>query len=504
MRRAWLTLALTLLLGAGSDAAGQRVTVEGSRRHPAAEALREIIERGTYRVIDRDTVLPVVFRQDGDLIVVDAAVRLEGAVTGSVAVVGGSFFLRPGARIGGVAVSVEGTIGMSRLATLGDTLSLPLDYSVEVSHAGDHYLVRIQSPPRPPLIEPEGFFGVVLPSYDRVNGATVRLAVQGGVGTDSLRPRYRLMGSYYSARGALGARGEFRLPLGGRASAAFVGGREVLTRDAWIRGDLSNSLSALLVHSDVRNYYESDFGSVIIEQLPPPSLRSGEGYVVPRVGVTASRDRSLAARDPWTLFGDEPWRPNPEVFEGTLTSAMAGFTAGWRGVSSRFTATGDLEWAFPSPLGFRWGQREFVQITGDGRWSMLALWNHSLTLRAHVMQSFGPDPAPPQRWTLMGGPGTLPTLEKGALRGDNVVFVQSTYAIPLRPLALPVVGIPELAARHAVGSAWISEGETPRWQQNLAVGLLLPFADLFLYLDPASADRDPHFSIGFRLPRLPR
>ena len=30
-------------------------------------------------VIDRDTVLPPVFRQEGDLIVVDAVVRLEGA-----------------------------------------------------------------------------------------------------------------------------------------------------------------------------------------------------------------------------------------------------------------------------------------------------------------------------------------------------------------------------------------------------------------------------------------
>jgi hypothetical protein len=499
VRSAWTILALLILSGA--DAAAQRLVVEGSMRHPAAVALRELAARGTYRVIDRDTVLPVFFRQEGDLVVVDAVVRLEGSVTGSVAVVGGSFFLRPGARIGGAIVSAAGTVGSSGLATLGDTLALAPEYRVDVSRAGDEYLVRIEAPPRPALVAPQGLFGVVLPSYDRVNGATVRVGAGGSVGTDSLRPTYEVVGSYFSARGTVGGRGEFRLPMGGRAHLAFSGGREVLTRDAWIRDDLSNSLSALFVRSDVRNYYESDFGSVRIEQLPPPTLRVGEGYMVPRVGVTASRDRSLTANDPWTLFGKEPWRENPEVFEGTLTSASAGFASGWRGISSGFEATADLEWAFPSPLGFSWGEREFVQVTADGRWGALAMWDHSLTLRGHVMQTFGPDPAPPQRWSLIGGPGTLPTLEQGGLRGDNVLFLQSTYAIPLPYLTLPFVGIPELAAQHAVGTAWVSKAPAPRWQQNLALGVRFSVADLFVYVDPAADEPDPHFSVGFHLPR---
>ena len=498
-RAAALALALLVLLGARAEA--QRLVVEGSRRHPAAAALHEIAGRGTYRIIDRDTVLPAFFRHDGDLVVVDAVVRLEGAVTGSVAVVGGSVFLRPGARIGGLALTVAGGVGTSNLATFGDTLSLPLDYRVHVAREGEQYAVTIEAPARPPLVEPSGFFGLVIPSYDRVNGVTVRIGARGSFGTDSLRPRYSLYGSYHSARGSLGGRGELRLPLGGRAYAGAFGGRESLTRDAWIRGDFSNSVSALLVRSDVRNYYESDYGGVIIEQEPKPTLETGEGYVAPRVGVIASRDRSLESAEPWTLFGDEPWRPNPPVFEGTLTSATVGLAAGWRGFTSGFTANADLEWAFPSPLGFAWGEREFVQVTADGLWNMLALWNHTLAVRGHVMQSFGPEAAPPQRWTLLGGPGTLPTLEQGELRGDNVVFFESTYAVPLAFVALPVVGIPELAARHAVGSAWVSDGETPRWQQNLALGLRVRMADLFLYLDPAADDRDPHFSVGFTLPR---
>lgn len=499
MRRIWLSLALLLLLRP-AGAAGQRLVIEARSRQPAVRALQEIVARDDYRVIDRDTVFPTTFRHEGDLVVVGAVVRLEGAVTGSVGVVGGSFFLRPGARVGGVAAAVAGSIGMSSLATIGDTLSLPLEYDVTVTRAGEEFRVAVRNPARPPMLALAGAFGVLLPSYDRVNGATVRVGVGGSFGADSLRPRYQVVGSYYSARGTVGARGRFLLPFGGGAHLSVAGGREVVTRDAWIRDDFSNSVSALIVRSDVRNYYESDYGAVFIRQLPPVVLDPGQGYFVPRLGVIASRDRSLAARDPWTLFGDEPWRPNPEVFEGTLTSAVAGFTTGGRGRTSDFQLDADVEWAFPSPIGFDWGEQEFVQAIVDGRWSMLAMWGHTLAVRAHAMQTFGPDPAPPQRWSHVGGPGTLPTLPQASLRGDNLVFVESTYAVPLRFLTLPVVGIPSLAARHAVGSAWVTNTDAPRWEQNLGLGVRFNVAEFFLYADPARADHDPHFSFGVRMP----
>ena len=98
---------------------------------------QEIVARNSYRVIDRDTVLPAAFREEGDLIVVDAVVRLEGSVNGSIGVVGGSFFLRPGARIGGVVVAVAGTIGMSSLATLGDALL----HALRRAHGDGHLLL---------------------------------------------------------------------------------------------------------------------------------------------------------------------------------------------------------------------------------------------------------------------------------------------------------------------------------------------------------------------------
>lgn len=497
---ATLAVLLTLLACLVVPAAGQRLVVEGASRDPATRALREIAEREQYTVLDRDTLIEAGERIEGDLVVVDATVRLEGSVAGSVAVLGGTFFIRPGALIGGISVAAAGTIGMSALATVGDTLFIPLEHRVDIERTPGEYRVRVTPPPRPPFLRPEGFFGVVLPSYDRVNGATVRLGVGGGIGADSLRPRFGVIGSYFSARGAVAASGWVRFPLGSGVSIVASGGREVRTRDAWIRSDLHNSVTALVVRSDLRDYHESDFGMLRIEQAPPVLLDPGQGYLLPHAALTASRDYSLRTRNVWSMFGDEPWRENPEVFEGTLTSVIGGFITGWQGRSSMLRGRADVEWAFPSPVGKDWGDRTFVQATLDGRWNMNAMWRHTLSIRGRATQTFGPDAAPPQRWSILGGPGTLPTFSPGELRGDNMLFVQSTYVIPVRRIVLPVLGTPEIAARHAVGSAWVTDEETPRWEQNVSAGVRFGVAELLVSVNPAEDELDPTFNFSFVLP----
>lgn len=497
---ATLAVLLTLLACLAAPAAGQRLVVEGESRHPATRALREIADRDRYTVLDRDTLLAADDRIEGDLLVVDATVRVEGSVAGSVAVLGGTLFIRPGARIAGLGVAAAGTIGMSALATIGDTLFIPPEHRVEIERLPGEYRVRVTPPRRPPLLRPQGFFGVIVPSYDRVNGATVRLGLGGGIGADSLRPRFGVVGSYFSARGDVGLSGWLRFPLGSGVSVVASGGREVRTRDAWIRTDLHNSVTTLLVRSDLRDYHESDFGMVRIEQEPPVLLDPGQGYLLPHLALSASRDYSLATRDVWSLFGDEPWRENPEVFEGTLTSAIAGFITGWQGYSSMLRGSADVEWAFPSPVGQDWGERSFVQATLDGRWNMSAMWRHTLSIRGRATHTFGPDAAPPQRWSILGGPGTLPTFSPGSLRGDNMLFLQSTYTIPVRRISVPLLGIPELVGRHAVGSAWITNADTPRWEQNVSVGLRFGVAELLVSVNPAEDELDPTFDFSFRLP----
>ena len=84
-----LPLLLSALLLGAAPGRAQELRVEGEVRHPAVEALREVTGRGEYSVQHRDTLLPADTRIPGDLVVVDADVRLEGRVEGSVLVLPG-------------------------------------------------------------------------------------------------------------------------------------------------------------------------------------------------------------------------------------------------------------------------------------------------------------------------------------------------------------------------------------------------------------------------------
>src|SRR5690606_14082923 len=126
-----------------------------------------------------------------------------------------------------------------------------------------------------------------------------------------------------------------------------------------------------------------------------------------------------------------------------LISVMASALAGWQGASARFDGAIAVEYA---PEGI--GDFEFAQATATVDWSSSALWDHELSVNGFTSLPFGGNPAPRQRWSYMGGSGTLPTFPHAAMRGDHVVFVESAYLIPITPLRLPIVGIPLLRFEH--------------------------------------------------------
>jgi hypothetical protein len=88
--------------------------------------------------------------------------------------------------------------------------------------------------------------------------------------------------------------------------------------ESWSVTNLEASLAAALFHEDQRDYFEREGWS-------------GYFRVVPRgapVDVTVEyrdeRHRSVAARDPWTLFnGDDLWRAQPLVGEGDIRMLRA-------------------------------------------------------------------------------------------------------------------------------------------------------------------------------------
>ncbi len=489
-----LLLLFLALLSAPVAAHAQTVEIEGGEGDAAVALAHAILTENTYTLLARDTVLPAASRL-GDVVVVGARVAVEGRIDGRVAVLGGDFFIRPGAFVTGPIAVIGGGAYPSGLAEIGEILELHPRYSVAREQTADGVVVTITAPEGPGILRIPMPFGVALPTYDRVDGLSLRwrgaLASPGDTSAISL---HGTAGYAFERRRPQGAL-ELRVRPTYRTLIALRASRATRTMDAWIRGDLENSLAALAGRSDARNYFESDELALAFSRTPPPALVQGEGFVIPSFLIRASQDRSLPAGEPWSLLDrDRAWRPNPAIDDGTLASVSARLDGGWRGVAARFSAGAVAEWA-PGV-----GDFEFAQLRASGQWWMLALRDHQLEIQGYGQIPLGGGVTPRQRWSFVGGPGTLPVLPMGSIRGDHVVYLRSTYQIPLRAIQLPVVGAPILRLSHAAGTAWVTGESRPPLEQNLAAGLRLLAFDVMVNVDPTRDSLDPTVSFSVQLP----
>jgi hypothetical protein len=82
----------------------------------------------------------------------------------------------------------------------------------------------------------------------------------------------------------------------------------------------------------------------------------------------------------------------------------------------------------------------------------------------------------------------LATVDLLALGGDNLLFVQGDYIIPIERIQVPMLGSPFLALRYAAGNAGASE--IPALIQNLGVGAGVSILRVDYTIDPAQ-NRSP-------------
>ena len=509
-------LALLAAAALAAPAAAQVPRITGDADDPAVRVVRAVLERGNYVWIDRDTILGDDFRAPGDLVVYDAEVRLEGTVLGSVAVIGGDFWIRPGARVGGAIGAVQGGVYPAGLAIVArDSIflqdprtrvtirtvpagadSLPdVDITADTAADGRYTAeVDIRPPPRPNLFAPTSG---PTPTYDRVNGVTlqvgasVRLTPERGGARLTPWLAYRFEQPDHWAGGV-----GWNIPL--RVQGLRLRGelsRATRTNDGWIYGDLANSVRALGFGRDYRNYHDADVARVTVERPIGTALVAGETWLGPRVGVQVSRDRSLTAQEPWSLFNRGGLaRENPPVVEGTIVSLLAGTELHWRAPTTTFVGSVDVEHGLAGA-----GDAEFTQVVAAGLYRTRALRTHQLRFYARAMAPLGGGDAPPQRFGILGGSGTLPTEPIGAFRGDHLVFVESAYLIPIRRLIFPVVGSPAIEMTHAVGAAWVG-GDEPVWVQNAGAGIVFALLTAHVVVDPARPD-DPQITFGVSIPQ---
>jgi hypothetical protein len=257
-----------------------------------------------------------------------------------------------------------------------------------------------------------------------------------------------------------------------------------------------NSAAVFGLGLDTRNYYRADR----VEAVGYHTFDAVNMEVEPFVGVRAERDRSvgpdsLATSGPWSIFGRKSIkrmrRPNPAVIRGTLRSVIVGGNLTWE--AQRVRATVQLT---NEAAAFDVGDRRFVQSTLHGEIRFPTFAAQEFWLTTHLVHTFG-DTAPPQRWSYLGGAGTITTLPLLTLGGDRLLYVESNYYVPLQRFDLRILGTPSFTLRHIIGSAGI--GRLPSFEQNLALRVALSFGRFDAVVDPAR--RSWEFGFGLSMAR---
>jgi hypothetical protein len=363
-----------------------------------------------------------------------------------------------------------------------------------------------------PISLPLGI-GFRIPGYNRVDGLVLPWGPLISFADDRVRIDPTI--TYRSHIGKIDPFAKINFKSASGVGLEIAGGRSTATNDDWIRSDLVNSVTALGVGSDSRNYFRADRGWASLSHQIVHS-----GFVItPSVGVQTENDWSTGSpvkhtNAPWSFFGRtdslKMWRPNPLIAKGHVSSALGRVAVEYATDDVNAMIDGRVEHAFDAPptCGLIGGDvpfcdnrsGDFTQVTIGSKVSFPTFGAQRFDFRGHAVITPG-NVAPPQRFAYLGGAGTLATVDLLAIGGDRLFYVEGEYSIPIEPIVLPVVGNPVVSARYAAGAAGV--GGLPDLIQNIGVGLGVRFLKAEYHIDPnykkTSFSRKHAFSIGLSL-----
>ncbi|MEO5509896.1 MAG: hypothetical protein ABIV28_06890 [Longimicrobiales bacterium] len=465
--------------------------------------LKSVFASTDQLMITRDTVIARNDTVRTRVVVVGATLRLDGVILGDLVGVGGNLFVRPSATVAGSTRNIAGGLYPSQLATLSGHVENSPNAQYEVVRSDS--IITVVGLVNPSLLHLPGIMGFEIPTYDRVSGVTLR------AGAELVLPRIgeaepflRGWGTYYSQRGDFGGGADVALRRGWTEIAAGAE-RTTLTNERWVRKDLSNSLSMLFQGKDYRNYYAADRAFISVDRTLEKSRRLTTLTLTGQVEQASP----LRAARPWSFKKPkaDTIRPNyygltnagvPRNPDGRITSGIVSIASEWERPKYVMDGNALVEVAGKVIN----GDHAFARLAVGGDFAMEALKHHTLQMEWHFQTPLpGTDSLPYQRWTFIGGSGTLHTFPVAAFTGDRVAFVETKYTIPLPvALTLPLVGRPELDFIHLIGMAW-TKGDERSWEQNVGARLAYRVIYVRALTNPRHFSDDVKFSVGVNLPR---
>jgi hypothetical protein len=498
-----LRFALTagFLLAISATAQAQDILVGRAGPEGASSVLRRELAM-PHLVIPPDTAaadLPADSVYPRGVLVLGRDATVNGTVHGDVTVIGGDLYLHPGAHIDGRAVAIGGAVYNSSLATVGGAQESYRDFTYAITQLSEGYMLDYESL----IVEHRGlslpaWVGLSAPGYDRTDGLSVPISVNVGSGTGRLA--LQPVVTYRSELGRLDPQLSATLQLGANSQLLASAGRTTLTNDRWIRSDLANSVESFLLGNDVRNYYRANFVDARVTRL----WSAVDGTFQPYLGARIERDVSVrpalfATGGPWSLIGrhdsSRMLRPNPQVPSGDLAAASVGATLTWNAGGVATTATVDEELSHFAPAaGAGVAAATIALTTLDARVQFATFGLQSFSEHVHALATGG-GATPLERFAYLGGPGTISTLDMLSMGGDELLFLDSRYQIPVTRIQFPFLGAPALILRHVIGAAGVRR--LPALEQAVGVRVALNALYGEVMVDPAT--RHAHFGAGISL-----
>lgn len=496
--RAVLTAALAgaLALPGPRPLEAQEVRFADPPRSEPVRALAAFLDRGGYALWTRDTVLARADTVRGSVLVLEASVRVSGRIEGDVYVVDGDLFLRTGGSVGGDVAVLGGGFYDSDLAEVEGRITYRPNERIRVRPSRGDYEVITEVEPRP-YVELDGTYGVHIPVYQRVDALV--LGWGGLLRAPYTSGRPELEGIIRYTTGPERFEGSVRASwyLSDRVRVGLAASRATRTNDGWIRPTWYNSLATLVAEDDARDYHRADRAAIELEwRAPTPPL--WEDAPEWRLALSGGWEeaRSRAARDIWTLFGDDDEvsggvdpapgfpHPNPAIDDGDLYFGTAAFEWDSRGRSGRTAFGVGLEAAHDDDI--EGGDFSFLLAEARVSARRATSWGHAwdvfVIARAELAGTL-----PGQRYSTIGGVGTIPTLDLRSRRGPRLVYADASYAIPI--LGLPTLGGLDAFVRASAGGTW-AEGRALVIDESLAGGLAVRLWDFQMELG-AAVGSDP-------------
>jgi hypothetical protein len=285
-----------------------------------------------------------------------------------------------------------------------------------------------------------------------------------------------------------------------RTFAQVVAQRGTFSNDAWIWSDLVNSAEFLLLGHDSRNYFRASRAEATVARRWEGASWTLEPRIGGRVEKSSSvRPDTAAQGGPFSFLGrkdrDDRLRANPAVEGGRIASGLAGIDLQWEDQGIVAHARADVEvgrWSDGNRIDSA-SATMFGQTTIDGTVTFPTFGLQTFRFDAHaVFTSHGTTPR--QRWAYLGGPGSLPTLDLLELGGDQLLYFDARYNIPITAIALPLVGSPVFTLREAVGGA--APGRIPTLQQATGFRVSLSVIHVEFLVDPVRHRSHTGFGIS--------